>query len=173
MIRSSIFALAIATTGLLSASLTAGTVTGGFPVTAAVQASCVINSANDASFGNYDSVVNKTTPLDISPLTTSISCVSGTAFSVALDQGKNADAGSTCDAPVRRLKSSTGAFLSYNSYLLSDHANAWGCGAANQRTGTSTSVNSAKNFGLLGRLAAGQDVPSGTYSDQLTLTVTF
>lgn len=173
MIRQSLFALAIAATGFLAVPVTAGTTNGTFPVTAAVQASCVINSANDASFGNYDSVTNKTAPVDISPLTASVSCVSGTAFSVALDQGKNADAGSTCDAPLRRLKSAAGSYLSYNSYLLSDHANAWGCGSANQRTGSSTSVNSPKNFGLLGRLAAGQDVPAGSYADQLTLTVTF
>ncbi len=62
--------------------------------------------------------------------------------------------------------------LQYNLYTTSGHTNVWGDGTGSTRTvggnGTSSSTQT-----IYGNIPAGQDVSAGTYSDSITLTISF
>ena len=70
--------------------------TGSFNVTANVANSCVITATPTLAFGAYDPTdVNNTTALD-GQSSISVRCTRGTVATVALAQGNNPAAGSTC-----------------------------------------------------------------------------
>lgn len=172
-IRSSMLGVALATAGLLAAvPAFAGTTTGSFPVNAAVTAACVINSAQGIAFGNYDPITNKAAPLDGAG-TINVTCTKGANVSVALDQGVTAATGSTCDAPSRNMLSGTSDKMAYAIYSDSGHTKAWGCGTSNKVSFTSVSGTSPYQLNTYGRVAAGQDLPTGAYADTVTATVAF
>lgn len=67
--------------------------------------------------------------------------------------------------------------LAYNMYTDTTRLTIWGDGTA----GTSTVSDSyllsigpnLKNYTVYGRVPAGQNQPAGTYTDQITITITF
>jgi spore coat protein U-like protein len=137
-----------------------------FTVTATILAECNVTTAA-LTFGNYDSVVaNRSTALDNTTLV-EVFCTKGAVAFVSLDNGVNA-AGAT-----RRLKSATGNFLTYEMYRESGRTTVWN--ATNTNSGTSTSKLTAINggFTVFGRIPAGQDIPAGSYSDTVTVTVNY
>src|SRR5215471_18059608 len=88
-------------------------------VNANVIRKCTI-SAQPMAFGNYDPVqANATAPLD-GQTTLTVACTKGTAVSIGMDAGTNAQ-GST-----RRMTSGAGGFLTYEAYRDSSHTQRWG-----------------------------------------------
>jgi spore coat protein U-like protein len=164
--------------GLLGAALAgclfagpadAATATANLSVTATVSASCSI-STTPLAFGTYDPVgANSGTPLDATGGVV-VTCTNGASTTVTLGQGANANSGSSDAAPLRRMASS-GNFLAYSLYQNAGHTTIWGntsgTGVAHTGTGTATTVS------VYGRVAAGQNVASGSYSDTVVATVTF
>lgn len=147
--------------------------TGTFNVTATVNGSCRVVSTTDIAFGVYDPAdVNFSTALDGTG-SISVRCVRGVTANVALDQGLYAGAGSTCVAPVRRMSDGGTERLGYGIYSDAARTTAWGCDAANDQTFTSTASNASHVLTTYGRVPAGQDVAAGSYSDTVTVTVTF
>jgi len=148
--------------GLAQSNVNAATATSSFAVSASVTANCTI-SAGTLAFGAYDPVVaNASANLDQTS-TISVACTKGATASVALDNGSNFSGG-------RRMKSGTTDFLGYEMYSDSGRATVWNSTAPVAYTATS---KAASSLTVYGRVAAGQDVPAGSYSDTVIATVTF
>lgn len=147
----------------------AGTVTANLAVSASVSATCSI-STTPLAFGAYDPVgANSAAPLDGSGSVV-VTCTNGAPTTVTLGQGAHANTGSSDAVPLRRMASG-GAFLSYALYSDAARSAVWGntagTGVAHTGSGTATSVS------VYGRVAAGQNVGSGSYTDTVVATVTF
>ncbi len=147
--------------------------TGTLNVTASVAKSCSITGTSNVAFGAYDPAdTNFATPLDASGNVT-VRCTKNTTYDIALGQGANAASGSTCVAPLRQMASG-GERLSYNLYSNAARTSVWGCDASNDVTNTETvGPSSPDTITVYGRIPAGQDVADGSYSDTVTVTVTF
>jgi spore coat protein U-like protein len=176
MVKLKSMARTLTLTGVISLSIVAastteaGTATSNLSVTASVTANCTI-STSPVAFGAYDPVsANASSPLTGSGAV-NVTCTSGAATKVTLGQGSNADTGSTDAAPVRRLNDGSTNYLSYQLYTDNGYSTVWGntagTGVAHTGTGTQTAIT------VYGSVAAGQNVPSGSYSDTVVATVTF
>ena len=154
----------------VSSGTQAGTATSNLSVTATVSANCSITTA-PVAFGAYDPVTaNATTPLT-STGTVTVTCTSGASGTITLGQGSNPGGGSTDAAPARRLKDAGTDVLSYALYQDTGRTTVWGNTAG---TGVaSTGTGSAASLTVYGSVAAGQNVPAGSYSDTVVATVTF
>jgi spore coat protein U-like protein len=155
---------------LLSGQANAATATANLSVSATVAATCSI-STTALGFGAYDPVgANNASPLDGTG-TVVVTCTNGASAALTLGQGTNAGTGSTDAVPVRRMKDAAGAFLTYSLYQDAGHATIWGntpaTSVAQTGSGTAASVT------VYGRVPAGQNVGSGTYTDTVVATVTF
>lgn len=163
-------AAALATSSLLlTDSAHAATTTTNVAVSATVTANCTISSTGVA-FGSYDPVVaNASTNLDATG-TLSVTCTSGSNGDITLSQGANPTATSTDGAPARRMANGTN-FLSYSLFQDSARTAVWGntttTDISHTGTGTATAVT------VYGRVASGQNVPAGSYTDTVVATVTF
>jgi spore coat protein U-like protein len=130
-------------------------------VTATVARSCVISSTANIAFGSYDPVVaNDANPVD-QVGSVGVRCTRGTAYTVHLDQGRNA-AGTT-----RQMQSAGGDVLRYVLYSDSGRTTEWA-----DQGGTAAS-RAEILIPVFGRIPGGQDVPAGTYTDTLTASVNF
>jgi spore coat protein U-like protein len=65
-----------------------------------------------------------------------------------------------------------GALVGYKLFQDAGHTTNWG-NTVGVDTVQGTQSGLAQNFTVFGQLPAGQSVPSGTYSDTITVTVTF
>ena len=148
----------------------AATATSNLSVTASVSANCSISTA-PVAFGAYDPVSTNASTALSGTGTVNVTCTSGASTTITLGQGANADTGSTDAAPARRLSDGGTNFLTYSLFQDAGHATVWGntagTGVANTGTGTQTAIT------VYGTVAAGQNVPSGNYSDTVVATVTF
>ena len=100
----------------------------------------------------------------------SVSLPAGLSVAVRAGQGLNPDASSTGAAPARRM-AGNGAFLMYQIYQNATLTIPWGetTGAAITLPGTGSAIS--VNFYI--RVLPGQNVPPGTYTDTITLTLEY
>lgn len=153
-----------------STSIEAGTATSSLSVTATVAANCTITTTTLA-FGAYDPVVtNASTPLTGTGAV-NITCTTGSPVTITLDQGLSAGTGSTDAAPARRLTDGATHYLTYELYQDSGHATVWGNTAPTGEGETGTGTQQVVT--VYGSVDAGQNIPTGSYADTVTATVTF
>lgn len=150
----------------------AGTATSDLGVSATVSASCSITTTSALDFGTYDpAVTHASTDLD-STGGISVTCTSGAPVTITLGEGVNADTGSTAAAPLRRMIDGGGTnYLSYSLYSDGGRTAVWGNDATVDVETTGTGAAEAHT--VYGRVAGGQNVPAGTYTDTVVATVTF
>lgn len=139
-------------------------------ISANVVASCRVNSGA-LNFNTYDGInLNASTPLQRSGIFR-VNCTNGSSALAKLSQGNNPDSGSTDPSPIRRMEGDPGVYLNYELYQDASYTTAWGNTNA---TGKSlTGSGTLTNVPVYGRVLAGQIVPAGTYSDTVTITVSF
>lgn len=159
-------ALGAVVAGLGEHTATAGTASSNFSVTATVIATCTISTTTFA-FGNYDPLSG--TALDATNNVT-LTCSKGTAWSLDLNEGLNAGAGSTPAVPVRRMSGGT-EFLNYGFYSDPARTLNWGT-PTNRPSGTAANKNPF-TVPIYGRVPSGQDNTTGAYSDTIQATVNF
>lgn len=155
---------------LMSSGALATDVSGELALSATINASCRVNSGA-LNFNTYDPTgIHATAPLDRSG-TFRLTCTNGTAATVKLGQGNNPDNGSTDAAPLRRMQGDEDIYLRYDVYQNSGRTTLWGntTGTGEAVTGTGTQAT----LTAYGRVLPGQIVPVGTYSDTITVTVSF
>jgi spore coat protein U-like protein len=160
----------IAGIALVAAPAHAGTATSDMLVSMNVGNSCTI-SAGTLAFGAYDPVTtNATLPLN-GTATLAVNCTNGSTATITLGQGSNADVASTDTAPLRRAVFGTSNYLTYSLFTDSERVTPWGnsAGTGAEYTGTGASTNVT----VYGSVPAGQNVPSGSYSDTVVTTITF
>jgi len=171
------FALTALSVALVAAAGSASAVTaqGSFQVSAEVSGSCVVASADAINFGSYDPTSTHASAALDAQGKVSVRCTAGSSnVKVALDQGSNANASSTCAAPARRVTSAAGGFVSYEIYSNTGHDKVWACDAANEQNIASfASSLTPVDLVTYGRIPGGQNAAIGTYSDTVGVTVTF
>jgi len=162
-------AVGLACAAIAPPSLAAGTASANLSVSAIVNSSCTI-TAGTVAFGAYDPIVaNATTPLDANG-TVSTTCTTGSAVTITLGQGGHAGNGATDAVPVRQLGVG-GDLLAYNLWSNSGYTTMWGGTKATGVDGIGTGA--ASTLTVYGRIAPGQVVPVGTYTDTVVATVSF
>ena len=146
---------------LLPLAASAASETSTFQVSATVTNNCTI-STQALSFSSYDPVVtNASSDLDGTGRVT-VACTKGAAPNIGLSSGRSG----------RRLSDGTN-FLSYELYKDSGRTVTWtDSGTGLLTTGAATS-KTARDFTVYGRIAANQDVPAGSYTDNVQATVNF
>jgi spore coat protein U-like protein len=163
----------ILTATLAAAALAAGvaqaaTTGTSFTVTATVLSTCSATAASLA-FPNY-------TPgggTQIGNTTISVKCTKNTPFTVALNAGST-----TGDAFAQRLMASGANTLQYNLYTSAALTTVFGDGTPGSATvpGTGLGVATAAGVQVFGQLpdnATNQAAVAGSYSDLITVTVTY
>jgi spore coat protein U-like protein len=163
--------LAIVTATTLAAGVAQAanpTVTTTFKVTATLQPNCT-TSATALGFGSY-------TPGSGALAASSnitVNCTKSTAYTIALNPGST-----TCDSFTQRLMASGANTLQYNLYTTAAFATVWGDGTGTTATeaGTGAGMATASTYKVYGQLpdsAVNQAAVPGSYTDTITVTVTY
>lgn len=134
-----------------------------FAVSATVSASCSV-SATAIAFGAYNPTGGNVDTTN----TVTATCTSGTAYNIGLD------AGGASGATVTTRKMSSGSDrLNYSLYSDSGRSTNWG-NTVGTDTVADTGNGTAQGHTVYGRIPGSQTtVPTGSYSDTITVTVTY
>ena len=156
-----VWLLALCAPWWLSSGALAATATTTFNATATVVASCIVVATNVA-FGVYSG-----SQLDGTGLVTA-TCVNGTSYTLALNVGT----GSGATLASRRLTGPSSQTLTYSLYQDSGRIAVWG-----DVLGTDTVASSgsgiAQVYTMYGRVPASQYPSAGSYSDTISVTLTY
>lgn len=127
-------------------------------VTATVPTQCSV-SANPLAFGTISLTASTAASAEID-----VTCNSGGSYNVTIDNGQN-------NASGLRMSNMNGQFLTYNIWHDSSHSLTWTSpeGDLNGQIGDGAS----QPLQVYGVVPGSQIVPSGPYSDLLTVSVTF
>ena len=138
--------------------------TGSLTVNATVPANCELDSPTLA-FGTTVDVL-AATDTDASA-TINVTCTTGTAYEVALDDGTNF-------STVRRMEiGTTGSFLTYELYRDASRTQRFGSIVAERASGTGQG-SSADAILVYGRIPQGQTTAAvGAYTDTVGISVTW
>lgn len=153
---------------LLPAMASAGTASNSFQVTATVTSACTV-SGTTLNFGASIDPLATATPLDATS-TLSVVCTNTTPYTVALNAGSNAGGASNFGARTMKSGSHT---LGYQLYLDAGRSSVWGDGTASSSTSASTGTGSTQTMTIYGRLPSLANVIPGSYTDTVTVTVSY
>jgi spore coat protein U-like protein len=135
-----------------------------FAVSAQIVATCTINSASTLNFGNSIGVLSA----NVDQFSTiQVTCTNTTAYNIGLDAGT----GSGATVAVRKLTSG-GATINYSLYTDAGRNTVWG-NTVNTDTVAATGNGSAQSYTVFGRIPAQTTPAPGTYTDTITVTVTY
>ena len=142
----------------------AATATGSFGVQMTITAQCLVNSTSTLNFGSsgiWTGAVDQSA-------TFQVQCTNSTPYQVGLDLGANAS------GATRRMKhSANAAYVTYQLYTDSGHATVWGDTVGTDTLRGQTGSGSNQTLTVYGRVPV-QTVPEpGSYSDTVTITVTY
>jgi len=142
------------------------TVSGAFPFTASatVPSDCRAYTTSDLDFGSVAGLI--TSSIDQTSSLT-MTCTGRTAWNVGLDNGLNAD------GDIRRMQlAASGNYVDYQLYQESARTNRWG-NTLGTDTVPGTGTGSSQTLTIYGRIPAVQSVAAGSYSDIVTVTITY
>jgi len=139
---------------------TLSTQTTQFTVTAILVKDCGVTATNMV-FGNYTGAVNNATS------TVTVTCTNTTPYTVGLSAGLATGATVT----TRKMQNGT-ALLPYALYSNSGRTTNWGNTAATNWV-SGTGNGTAQALTVYGQITAGQYPTPGSYSDTITVTVTY
>lgn len=137
------------------------TATSTFNTTATVVATCAI-SATNVAFGSYS-----TAQLDATG-SISITCTNGTTYTVALDAG----VGASATLAARKMTGPSSQTLTYSLYQDVSRSTLWG-DTAGVNTAAGTGSGAAQSLTVYGRIPSLQFPGAGTYSDTITVTLSY
>lgn len=154
----------------------AATASTNLAVSATIANNCSITTSAVA-FGGYDPVVtHATTPLDGSG-TVSITCTKGSTSTIGLGLGSNAT------GTTRRMVGAATDFITYEAYQPPNNTpgtacsytapTVWGTAGGGLFSPAVAPSRTARTYNVCGRVAAGQDLPAGAYTDTVLATVNF
>ena len=151
-------ALAVSTTSALSA-----TVTDTFQVSITIQADCTVATLlSDINFGTEGVLAT-----DVAASSTlTCTCSLGTPYSIGL----NAGTGSGATVATRKMTNGSST-VDYSLYSDSSHVNVWGNVSGEWMEATGTGL--PQLFTIYGLVPPQTTPGAGTYTDTITVTVTF
>jgi len=128
---------------------------------AAALAACSV-AAQGLSFGSYDPLAGQRVD---GAGNIAVTCDAGVAYGIALSSGNGPYAA--------RLLASGADSLQYNLYTDASRVLVWGDGTGGTATVAGSGNGTATNVPIYGRIPSGQNVRSGSYGDNIVITVTF
>jgi spore coat protein U-like protein len=158
LLRASLFALCAASPAF------AATVSDTFDVTLTIQPGCEVTAANNLDFGTIsflDTAITQSVDF-------TIRCSSGTNGTISLDDGSGASGTVT----LRTLESGANS-VQYGLYTSAAYSTYWGDGTGGSSTVIHNGTGSATNLTIYGQIPLQGLPPAGTYSDTVTVTVTY
>lgn len=161
---------ALALTLTASGAALAGTSTGTVTVNASVVQNCTVSSPT-LSFGNWDVVTYGSAPLNATA-TITFTCTKGaTGVYVTADTGAN---GTHATGTTRAMTDGASDYLSYELYTDSAHTVAWNTTNSGGHTFAPTFASlSTATATIYGQIPSGQNVPVGSYTDAVGVTINF
>jgi spore coat protein U-like protein len=155
-------ALAAAFPGVAAAQgVSTATSTTTFAVTAQVSTTCFV-TANNLNFGAYTGVQLDGTS------TLAATCSNGTPYNLGLNQGTHTGATVT----TRAMTGLPPGFLNYSLFQDAARTINWG-NTVGTDTVAGAGTGSVQSFTVFGRIPAAQFPGAGSYSDTITVTLTF
>ncbi|MDP2738275.1 MAG: spore coat U domain-containing protein [Pseudorhodobacter sp.] len=142
----------------------AQTVTDTFDVTITIADECQITSTQTLDFG---SVGVLTANVDAAA-TLEVTCTPSTAYDIGLDAGQGTGATTT----ARLMTSVATDTVEYHMYQDASRSVNWGNTILTD-TQASTGTGSTQSFTVYGRVPVQTTPPTGTYTDTVTVTVTY
>ena len=97
-------------------------------------------------------------------------CTNTTPYAVALDAGTNA--GGAANFGSRAMKSGSNV-LGYQLYANAGRSTVWGDGSGGSGTVAGTGTGSSQSLTVYGRLPSLTGVVPGSYSDTVTITISY
>jgi spore coat protein U-like protein len=156
--------IAMLTMMLSSSPALSGTATSTFQSQITIQASCTILSASTLDFGTQGVL---TANIDQTS-TIQVQCTDTTPFNIGLDAGTSAGATVT----TRKMTSGGGATVSYLLYSDAGHTTNWG-NTVSTDTVSSTGTGASQSFTIFGRVPPQTTPAPASYTDTITVTVTY
>lgn len=148
----------------LSSPALAATATGSFTVQITIQASCVLVSTATLTF----TAVGVIAANDDASTTLSVQCTNTTPYNIGL----NAGTGTGATVASRKMTGTGGALVNYTLYSDTNRTTVWG-----QTIGTDTvsasGSGAAQPYTVYGRVPVQTTPAPGTYTDTITVTVTY
>lgn len=141
-------------------SAQAASTTASLASSATVAAYCTVSSGS-LGFGTYSASAAST-----ATATVTATCTNTTTYTIALDKGTN---GASETTRVMKAASSA-ATLSYGIFSDSGYTTNWGTSAGSQ---SGTGNGSAQPFTAYGKVPSGQFVTPDSYTDTVTVTLTY
>lgn len=141
---------------------------GSFQVSATVVSACTV-SGSVLNFGNSIDPLSAGVPLDASS-TLTVQCTNTTPYSVALNAGANA--GGPANFGARAMMNGSYA-LPYQLYLNSGRSTVWGDGTNTSSPVTGTGSGSSQTLTIYGRVPSLTGTVPGSYSDTVTVTISY
>jgi len=141
----------------------AATATSSFTVSITIAATCTINSASTLNFGNQGIL---STNVDQTS-TIQVTCTNTTPYNIGLDAGTGTGATVTT-----RKMTSGGATVNYTLYSDSGRTTIWG-NTVGTNTVAATGNGTGQNYTAYGRVSSQTTPAPGTYTDTITVTVTY
>ena len=141
----------------------ASTTTSTFTTQVTLTASCTINSASTLNFGSQGvliAAVNQTSAVQVQ-------CTNTTPYNIGLDAG----AGTGATVAVRNMTSGANT-VNYSLYSDSGHTTVWGT-AIGTNTVAATGSGASQSYTVYGQVPAQTTPAPGSYSDTVTVTVTY
>ncbi len=159
-------ALALAASGAAFAGTSPGTLT----VSASVVQNCTVSSPT-LNFGSWDVVNYGSTPLNATA-TITFTCTKGaTGVYVTADTGLN---GTHASGTTRAMTDGASDYLPYELYTDSGYTTVWNTTNSGGHVFTpSFASSSTATATIYGQIPAGQNVPVGSYSDSVGVTINF
>ncbi|WP_410254138.1 Csu type fimbrial protein [Paracoccus aminovorans] len=148
---------------LLPLTAHAQTATDNFDVRITIAEECQIISAETLDFGNAGVL---TSDVDATA-TLQVACTNSTPYDIGLDEGTGSGATITT-----RQMTAAGATIGYQLFRDSGRTTNWG-DTVGTDTLASTGTGSAQAFTVYGRVLAQTTPAPGTYTDTVTVTVTY
>lgn len=133
-------------------------------VTASVSNACRITLATDLAFGNTGALTaNRDQTSSIM-----VRCPTGTAWRLGLSNGSNPV------GTVRRMRNAAGNYVTYELYRDNARSQRWGnTPGTDTSNGTGQGESSPVAQSVYGRVPVQPAAPTGTYSDTITVTLTY
>jgi len=155
----------VALTGLLlgSSGAHATTTTTTFQTRVTIAATCAIGGTTTLDFGSPGLLavnVDQTSTIQVT-------CSNTTPFNIGLDKGANG-----ASVTSRLMKGSGSATIQYSLYSDSSRTTNWG-NTVGTDTVSSTATGSSQSFTVYGRIPPQTTPAPDTYTDTITVTVTY
>jgi spore coat protein U-like protein len=142
----------------------AATAVGSFNVTIVITSECKVQSTANVDFGS-EGVIDANVDAAGS---VGVQCTKNTTYNIGLSAGSGAGA----TVAARKMTGPASETVTYSLYRDAGHSQVWGTTIGTD-TISGTGTGASQSYPVYGRVQAQTTPPPGTYTDTITVTVTY